>query len=997
MTRGSTRVIAMGCARKMLGALVVFGSWVAFISSTNAAGVPRFETHIAPLFKRHCVKCHNAELRKADLDLSTPQGLFRGGESGLVLVSGAPKKSLLYEQVHQGAMPPGEETRLSVPDVETIRFWIESGTPFVAEIALEELTAAAEISNHDIEPLMRLRCTACHGLRQREGGLDLRTKAAMLKGGKSGPAVVLGEPANSLLIKRIHAGEMPPDEKLIDSGVKPITESEISRLERWIEIGAPEVPVSPDVASTEMDRLVSAADRQHWSFRRLRSVAMPRWSALRESAAAPRQPIDLFVLRKQREKALQMAPEVEQLTLLRRVTYDLTGLPPHPAEVERFLTDEHPDAYERVVDRLLVSPRHGERWATFWLDAAGYADSEGKRSADPIRPYAYKYRDYVVRSLNTDKPYDRFLLEQIAGDELADYTDSEKVTEEIVDNLIATGFLRMAPDGTGSDVVNFVPERLEVIADQIEVFGSTVLGLTIKCARCHSHKYDPIPQRDYYRLMAIFKGAYDEHDWLKPAFVPGQTKVQKAGRLLSVATDAELSQMTFRNIQIDKEIEQQKQKQTQLGVTVRQQHLEEQLKSVPAGVREPLRALLTVAPGERNPRQRELAAEYEAQLILDDAMLKKHPAYKRAAVEIDRTIKSLQSEKVDRPQIRALWDRGVPSPTYVYRRGDHRQWTSLVGPGVPSVLTDGKTPFEYRTPWPNATKTGRRLALARWLVEADHPLTSRVMANRVWKHHFGRGIVSTVDNFGKLGVLPSHPELLDWVANQFVQSGWSLKHLHRLLVTSMVYRQSSQASPQQLREDAENQWLTRMPLQRLDAEELRDSLLAVAGSLDERPFGRPDAVHVRKDGLVTSIGKQGSWRRSLYVRHRRKEMPTVLETFDLPQMNPACQQRPTSTVAQQALFLLNNEAVRALSRDFARRILQHTADPVAQVDRAYLTALGHRPSGEERELAVQALLNLEIEFAALPGAAENSQDSAERALAVLCHTLMNSAAFLFID
>ena len=997
MKRAPTRITAGRQIHNALCLLVLLGSGSAFVPEANAAETPQFETHIAPLFKRHCVKCHNAELRKADLDLSTPQGLFRGGESGPVLVSGAPEKSTLYEQVHEGAMPPAEQSQLPAPDIETIRLWIKSGTPFVARIALDELTAAAEVSNHEIEPLMRLRCATCHGLRAQEGGLDVRSKATLLKGGKSGPAIVLGDPANSLLLKRIHAGEMPPDEKLIAAGVKPITVAEISRLERWIEIGAPEVPVSPDVASTEMDRLVSDEDRQHWSFRRLRPVAIPRASAFQDSATVPRQPVDLFIVRKQQEQTLQMAPEAEKLTLLRRITYDLTGLPPHPEDVEQFLVAEQPDAYERVVDRLLVSPRHGERWATFWLDAAGYADSEGKRSADPIRPYAYKYRDYVVRSFNVDKSYDRFLLEQIAGDELADYTDAAHVTEEIVDNLIATGFLRMAPDGTGSDVVNFVPERLEVMSDQIEIFGSTVLGLTIKCARCHSHKYDPIPQRDYYRLLAIFKGAFDEHDWLKPAFVPGQTKVQKAGRLLSIATQAELSQMTFRNSQIEQEIEQQQRKLTQLAVSVRQQHLEEQLKSVPADLRQPLRALLTVDSGKRGPRQRELAAQYEAKLVLDDAMLKKHPAYKRAAVEIDRTIKSLQSEKVDRPQIRALWDRGVPSPTYVYRRGDYRQWSSLVGPGVPSVLTDGKTPFVYQPPWPDATKTGRRLALARWLVASDHPLTSRVMVNRIWKHHFGRGIVTTIDNFGKLGVPPSHPELLDWLANQFVQTGWSLKRLHRLLVTSQVYRQTSRVSSEQLRDDAENQWFTRMPLQRLDAEELRDSLLAVADRLDERPFGRPDAVNVRKDGLVTSIGKEGSWRRSLYVRHRRKELPTVLETFDLPQMNPACQQRPTSTVAQQALFLMNNTAVRALSQDFARRILGQTADPVAQVERAYLTALGHGPTAEEREVAVQTLLNLEAEFAALSNAAEQPQDSAEQALAVLCHTLMNSAAFLFVD
>ena len=434
-----------------------------------------------------------------------------------------------------------------------------------------------------------------------------------------------------------------------------------------------------------------------------------------------------------------------------------------------------------------------------------------------------------------------------------------------------------------------------------------------------------------------------------------------------------------------------------MAASVRQQHLEEQLKKVPAGERGALRVMLKTDPGKRDARQRELATRYEARLTLDDAGLKKHPAFQRAATEIDRTVKSLESEKLDRPQIRALWDRGVPSPTYVYRRGDHRQWSHLVGPGVPSVLTDGKTPFRYQPPWPGASQTGRRLALARWLIEPNHPLTSRVMVNRIWKHHFGRGIVQSLDNFGKLGSRPTHPQLLDWLANRFVRSGWSLKSLHRLMITSSVYRQSSRVTPQRLQKDPENQWLTRMPLRRLDAEQLRDSLLAVAGVLDERPFGRPDAVDVRKDGLVTSIGKRGSRRRSLYVRHRRKEMPTVLETFDLPQMTPACQQRTDSTVAQQALFLLNNAAVRELSRDFSRRVLSFTADPVAQVERVYRTAVGRSPNDEERQIALASLLQLEAEFATAAVESAERQRSAEEALAVLCHTLMNSAAFLFVD
>ena len=977
----------------LAGLVDLFPHQVLAGESAKATNSPRFETDIAPILRRSCVRCHNADSRKAELDLSTPQGLFRGGESGESLEPGDAAASLLYEYIHDGTMPPEGEGELTKVEIETVRRWIQVGTPFVATVDLEELTAAAEVSNHDIEPLMRLRCTACHGLRQQEGGLDLRTKASMLKGGKSGPAIVLGKPADSLALKRIHAGEMPPNDKLILAGVKPITSAEVTMFARWVELAAPEVQVEPDVASAEGDPLVSDEDRQFWSFQPPQRVSVPNADSNRA-----RNQIDRFVFRRLDEHDLQPAEQASKAVLMRRAYFDLTGLPPTAAEVKEYLADQDPLAYERLVERLLASPRYGERWARFWLDAAGYADSEGKRSADPIRPHAYKYRDYVIRSFNADKPYDRFLLEQLAGDELADYENAETMTPELVDNLVATGFLRMAPDGTGSDVVNFVTERLEVMADEIDVFSSTVLALTMKCARCHSHKYDPIPQRDYYRLVAVFKGALDEHDWLKPAFVPGQTQAKKAGRVLPYATAEELRALSRRNQQIDGDIAKQRTQLVALAKTIRREHVDQQLTKfeIPVALHADLKALFSAPIENRTAAQEDLYRRYKQQLWLTEAALKKHQGFKRAEAEANRLIKSLESEKADQPQIRALWDRGTPSPTYIYRRGDHTQPTRLVGPGVPSVLTDGKSPFKASAPWPGANKTGRRLALAKWVTDPDHPLTARVMVNRIWKHHFGRGIVKSVDNFGRLGTPPTHPDLLDWLARRLVDGGWSLKQIHRLIMSSAVYRQSSRTTKRQLDDDPENRWLARMPLRRLDAEQVRDSLLFVCGMLDERPFGRPDPVDVRADGLVTSIGSKGSWRRSVFVRQRRKEMPTVLETFDLPQMNPACQERPTSIVAQQALFLMNSSAVRELSIHFAREVMAIASDPSTQIRLSYLTALSRFPSDEEQVIAEQSLAELTDRWSQLLKNDQHHQ-AAEQALSVFCHTLMNSAAFLYID
>ncbi|MBT4867169.1 MAG: DUF1553 domain-containing protein [Planctomycetaceae bacterium] len=978
--------------------VVIF--WLASVLTATAqaadqpAKSPIFETDILPIFKAKCASCHNPRAKKAELDLTTLDAVAKGGESGELIVGGKPDDSLLYEMIHEGLMPPEDFKKpLTKAEIETISRWIQAGAKSKNGDALSK---ADLVTQHDIIPLMNLRCTVCHGLRKQEAGLDLRSKSSMLKGGKSGPAIVLGKPEESLILKRLHAAEMPPRKLLVRFGIRPMNSAEIAMLSKWIAADGPEVEMQLDVATTAPDPLVTDEDRKFWAFQKPNRPAVPRVN----HQALVRNPLDAFLLKTLEGQQLSYSPEADKLTLIRRVAFDLTGLAPDWKDVETFLADDSPKAYEKMVARYLASKRYGERWGQYWLDLAGYADSEGKRSADPIRPHAWRYRDYVIRAFNADKPYDRFLLEQIAGDELADYEHAAEVTPQMYDNLVATAFLRMAPDGTGSDIVDTAVERMEVIADELNIFTAGILGLTMKCAQCHSHKYDPIPQRDYYRLMAVFKGAYDEHDWLKPSFVPGQTETAKAGRVLVHVLADELTKWQADKLQHEQRVTAAQQKLKQPRKLLIEKLRSERIAKLPAEVQEKVKQLLGTPKPKRNAEQKQLAAKYEASLKFDDKKLSKADSdFKKLAAATAKQVKELTAKAPKQPQIRALWDRGVPSPTYIYRRGDVTNPDRLVGPGVPAVLTDGKTPFDVQPPWPGANKSGRRLALARWLIEPNHPLTSRVMINRIWKFHFGRGIVKSLGNFGHTGSRPTQPELLDWLSREFIDREWSIKQMHRLMMTSSAYRQSSQMTDKLAELDPENALLSRMPLRRMEAEVVRDSVLLVAGRLDETRFGQPDPVSVRPDGLVTSTESKQGWRRSIYVQHRRKEMPTILENFDLPQMIPNCVERPSATVASQALHLSNDSMILKLSGQFAERVQTEAGtEPYRQIEHAYQIALSRPPTDEEKQVSLETLAALTKRWKAeLGGEADKDNEAEKRALVNLCHTLINSAAFLYVD
>ena len=852
---------------------------------------------------------------------------------------------------------------------------------------------------------LNLKCLLCHGRRRQEGGLDIRTRDSLLRGGVSGPAIVPGKPEESLLIQRIVAEEMPPAEHQSRLSYRPVTSTELQDLRRWIADGAPFEEESSQPVGPGSDPLVSDEDRRFWSFQ---SPLRPQVPVVRGQDLI-RTPIDAFLLAKLEAKDLSFSPEAEPLTLMRRAYFDAIGLPPSPEEVEAFLADEDPRAYERLVDRLLESPRHGEHWARRWLDAAGYADSEGQADADAIRPHAWRYRDWVIRALNADKPYDRFLTEQIAGDELFDYkARTVPLAEEERNLLVATGFMRMGPDGTYSVSQGFVGERMTVVADQLRILTSTVMGLTIGCARCHDHKYDPVPQRDYYRFSAILRSAYDPYDWLSPNEVgvgPDADWNESNTRMLLGAPSNEVQEAERFNAPIHEEVSRLERDLESLTAPLRDQFQNQKWAGIPEGLRADIRTSLDTTPEERTEIQEYLAAQFGSALeVSSDELRDRFPDYRRKAIEIEAAILKTKRRLRPKPRIRALFDMGgKPTPVHVLYRGSHQDPGPLVDPGVPSMLGNGLAPYRVETPpWTTGT-SGRRLALAKWLVQPRHPLTARVRVNWIWQHYFGRGIVQSQGNFGRTGTPPTHPELLDWLATEFVASGWSMRAIHRLILTSAAYRQSSFYDRSRHDPDPDNILLSRFPLRRLDADAIRDSILSVSGRLKLTPFGTPDDIEARPDGEVVAKDSPEGMRRSIYLLQRRSKPLTMLESFDAPQLRPNCLRRTHSTVPSQALQLMNSETLRTSSRFMAGRVIDAAGDERAkQVERVYLAALNRSPTDAERARGVSALTRMTQAWTRQleegPAPMEPKQPRARwLALAALCHTVLNSAEFLYID
>jgi hypothetical protein len=834
--------------------------------------------------------------------------------------------------------------------------------------------APAPLFEKDVLPILRARCLRCHGADKREADLDLRHKATLLKGGESGPALSPGSAEKSLLWIKVAADKMPP-------GKTKLTEAEKMVLRRWIETGA-KASGGRQPSDLTSGGQVTDADRQFWAFRAPNRPSLP---AVRQRERV-RNPIDAFILAALEKKGLTLSPEADRLTLLRRACFDLTGLPPSPKQMTDFLNDPSPNAYEKLIDRLLASPHYGERWGRHWLDLAGYADSEGILDADYERTAAWRYRDYVIRAFNQDKPYDRFLKEQIAGDELVDfwtaYRTQKELRPEVVEALIATGYLRCASDTSRPDFVNIKNAPgyyYQTLDDTVKIVASSTLGLTVQCAKCHSHKYDPIPQTDYYRLQAVFMSAYRPYQW-----------VPQAQRRLVEATEAQEKAAQENNAKIDTAVARLRNEINALNRQFAERLFAQRLAKLPEPIREDVRAAVALPPPKRSVVQKYLADKFQKELrptspALAATLTATYPEYVAKSKALAASIQAEQAKRRTFAEIRALYDLPGEAKTPLLRRGDYLNPGPEVQPGALSVLATTK-PFSW-TPPKDARTSGRRLAFAEWLTRPDHPLTARVLVNRLWLHHFGEGIVATPDNFGHAGAPASDPELLDWLATEFVARGWSIKTIHRLIMTSRAYRQVSTFNATAQKVDPDNRLLWRQRLRRLEAEALRDAILMVSGALNPDMHGPPVPMQRHADGEVTTPLDARGNRRSIYLQVRRSQPLTLLQVFDQPVIETNCTRRGTSTVASQALTLLNSDFLARQAEAFATRVLAEKPDD--QAGHALLLAFG-RPAQETERRKLNAFL--ETQAARYKGA-----DARRWAVTDLCQMLLSANEFAYVD
>ncbi len=720
----------------------------------------------------------------------------------------------------------------------------------------------------------------------------------------------------------------------------------------------------------------------HWAFVPPQMPAVPAGL----DSAWVRNEIDSFILARLQREGLTPAPEADRATLIRRLSFDLLGLPPTPQEVRDFLADRSAGAYESLVERMLSSSKYGERWGRYWLDVVGYADSNGYFDADSDRPLAYKYRDYVIKAFNDDKPFDRFIQEQIAGDELAGYAKGRDITPEMAELLVATHFLRNPPDGTGESDGNpdeLRADRYAVLEGNVQLIGSALLGLTVQCARCHDHKFEPIAQKEYYALQAILKPIYDHDHWLKPA-----------ERVIAVGTRDELQAFKKKLDRFTRERQALEESFDGLTLPLRKLIRQQNLDPLEPSLRVALEAALNVPEKKRSESMKALLRTNAALVEISEAdLLKRFPAVKPAVESLKQAIATQEKERPKPlPQIAAaLETTNRPAAHHLLARGGYGSPGEPIAPGVPAILCNAKNTYAWSEDQTKAT-SGRRLAFARWLTSPDNPVLARLMVNRIWQQHFGQGLVATSDNFGLSGARPTHPELLDYLAVQFVRSGWSVKAIHRLIVNSATYRQSSAARNREV--DPENKLLSHFEVRRLDAEAIRDAMLAVSGELDPGMNGPYIQTTRAADGQVTvDESKPGAKRRSVYLQQRRTQPATLLEVFDAPQLNPNCTRRSSSTVSLQSLALLNSEFVRARSQAFARKLLAAEPDLEQRMNLAFQSAYGRRPDEKESTAATDFFRG-----ESAPADSSRAVDRADRAIwADFCQMLFASDAFIYVE
>ncbi len=870
-------------------------------------------------------------------------------------------------------------------------------TAIVGHAQAGEVTAKGELRfEQHIRPILKAHCFRCHGeAGEIQGGLDVRLQRLMIKGGESGPAITPHQPDESYLLDRITSGEMPP-------GDLKLSQQELASIQDWIAAGAKTARPEPESLDGP---IITPEERSYWAFQ---PVTVPPIPSVEHSTQV-QTPIDAFLLQKLEAAGLKFSPPADKRTLIRRVTFDLLGLPPTPEDVAAFVADDTPGAYEKLLDRLLESPQYGERWGRHWLDVAGYSDSEGYTEVDLERQWAFKYRDYVIRSFNADMPFDRFIQEQLAGDEIVS-PPYNNLTPDQAEKLVATGFLRMAPDGTADADVDQVAARNEVISKSLQIVSTALLGMTVGCAECHDHRYDPIPQKDYFQFRAIFEPAYNSKTW----------RVPNARRIL-LWTDAERKQIADIEAEAKSIDTARLARQAELLTKI----FETELAKLPEDVREPLRAAYTADVKERTPEQVALLKKHSS-VNVTAAQLSKldEPGYKEL-VEMVKKAADLRKTKPPQDFARALTEvPGQVPETFLNFRGDPNQPRDAVVPAGLTVLSADERAREIPGNDESLPTSGRRLAYARRLTDGTHPLTARVLVNRFWMHHFGRGIVATPGDFGILGTPPTHPELLDWLANDFVQGGWKLKRFHRMLMTSTAYQQQLRSDSKQDAMDPDNTLYGGMRLRRLEAEVVRDAILAISGKLNLKPFGKPVPVMADRVGQYVvgienvNAGRPGpvlplhgeEFRRSIYVLARRSRPLAVMDTFDLPRMDPNCEIRASSTVAPQSLMLMNNDFVLEHAEHFAKRLQEEAGEETpAQIDLAWQLVFGRSPTAEESSEAAEVIAGLAAYFAENPDLRKPPKaipkneyypgllQTKQQALAGFCQVLISSNQFLYVD
>ncbi len=683
-----------------------------------------------------------------------------------------------------------------------------------------------------------------------------------------------------------------------------------------------------------------------WVFKKVTSPTVPKTNAGVE------RPVDAFLLSKLETQKLGYSPEADRATLLRRITFDLTGLPPTPEELRAFQSDASPEAYSKVVARLLRSPQYGERSALFWLDLVRFAETDGFKS-DDARPHAWRYRDYVIESFNADKPYDRFIREQLAGDEL--YPNDRQA-------LIATGFLRHYPDEYNA--VNLEQRRQEILNDITDTVGATFLGVTLGCCRCHDHKTDPIAHKDYYRLQSFFAG-------YKSVNVPFDPSKQKGYDEMLAAWKSKTEAIRTRMAVIEKPYRDKAQAKER------------------SRFQEEYARLLDLPAEKHSPLEKQIAAMISKQVYSESRFT---PASIKGEDRKtwDALAKELAAFDADKPKpmemIHAMTEHGPESPpTNLLKRGDWRKPDGVIEPAFISTITTATPKLQ-----PSKSTSGRRTALANWIASADNPLTARVMVNRIWQQHFGKGLVASSSDLGQTGDRPTHPELIDWLAEEFVKSGWSVKHIHKIILESAAYRQSGNGNADALKADPENKLLGRFPRRRLDGEALRDACLAVGGQLNSKAGGPsvypdlPPELKATATGWKLSADPSERNRRSIYVFVKRNLRYPMFALFDSPDRTESCSRRFTTTTAPQALALLNDPTMLAFAQTLAQRVAKEAgARPEDRIDRLFLLALSRKPTTEEE--------------AALSGFLKKHKGTPAEALLDLCHAVFSFNEFLYVD